>query len=119
MADVTEIDYTPDETNLLIGGQKYMIYSIILNFISNAVGRSQGLDSSSYWIVTLIAAGLSLLGVYLVSTCFRYPMWHRVILMAIMFVPLVNLIALLVLNHRATKALRSEGYKVGLLGAKE
>jgi hypothetical protein len=35
----------------------------------------------------------------------------------LMFVPLVNLIVLLVVSGRATRALRGAGYRVGLLGA--
>ena len=33
-------------------------------------------------------------------------------------VPLFGLLALLIANHRATKILRSNGYRVGVLGAK-
>lgn len=40
-----------------------------------------------------------------------------VFLILAMFVPLLNLIILLVLNARATRTLREAGYKVGLLGA--
>ena len=41
----------------------------------------------------------------------------KILLVILMFVPLVNLITLLVLNARATRRLREAGYKVGLLGA--
>jgi hypothetical protein len=35
----------------------------------------------------------------------------------LMFVPLINLLTLLVVNGRATRVLRDAGYRVGLLGA--
>lgn len=44
-------------------------------------------------------------------------MIFRIILVILMLVPLVNLATLLILNSRATNALRVAGYKVGLLGA--
>jgi hypothetical protein len=38
--------------------------------------------------------------------------------MVMNFVPLVNLLSWIVINVRATKILRAEGYRIGLLGAK-
>jgi hypothetical protein len=40
-----------------------------------------------------------------------------VVLVALMFVPMVNLITLLIVNSRVTARLRAAGYRVGLLGA--
>jgi len=41
----------------------------------------------------------------------------KIVIGVCMFIPLVSLITLLLLNSRATTALRAAGYRVGLLGA--
>jgi hypothetical protein len=46
-----------------------------------------------------------------------YAVGWRVLLAVLMVIPLIGLITLVILNSRATKALRAGGYKVGLLGA--
>jgi hypothetical protein len=42
---------------------------------------------------------------------------RKILLVLLMFVPLVSLIVLLILNSRATSALRAAGYRVGFFGA--
>jgi hypothetical protein len=58
------------------------------------------------WCVVKLSAALELN---------RAAKWIFVVLM---FVPLVSLIALLVLNAKATRFIRNAGYRVGLIGAK-
>lgn len=103
---------TPIENVAL--GQKFIIYAILVNFLSMglqfAVGEIAGL-------IGIVAIGLSLIGMFRLASGLGYSMASTVLLVIFMLVPLVNIITLLILSSRATKALRSAGFKVGLLGA--
>jgi hypothetical protein len=60
---------------------------------------------------------LSILGLFAMASALRFSTGAKVLLAIAMLIPLVNLIVMLVLNAKATKALRAGGYTVGLLGA--
>ena len=67
--------------------------------------------------VVIVAAVVGLVGLFRLAAGMRYAVGWRILLAALMLIPLVGLITLLILNSRATKALRAGGYEVGLLGA--
>ena len=94
-------------------GQKLIIYAILLN-VTVAIAAAYYPLLGVVQIVTLIVTILGLLRLF---RGLGTAIWARVILIILMFVPLVNLVVLLMLNSRATKALREAGYKVGLMGA--
>jgi hypothetical protein len=97
-------------------GQKMLIYAILLNFVTYGF-QGAGLPV----IGVLVAIGaliLSLVGIFRVGSGMGFGTVAKIGLVLLMFVPLVNLITLLVLNGRATKMLREAGYAVGLLGAR-
>ncbi len=97
-------------------GQKIIIYAIIANFISNIFLRTE--LGEGMFIIPLIIACASIYGVYKICTGFEYHIVLTILNILLLFVPLVNIIMLIVLSMRATKRLRSEGYEVGLLGVK-
>jgi hypothetical protein len=96
-------------------GQRLIIYAILLNILTviatATVGELAGLG------VALCALVMALVGLFQLTSGMRYAVGWRVVLFVLMFIPLINLITLVILNSRATQALRAGGYKVGLLGA--
>jgi hypothetical protein len=68
-------------------------------------------------LLSLFALPLALIGLVRLSTGMGYSWFAKVLLVILMFVPLVNLITLLILNSRASTRLRAAGYHVGLMGA--
>lgn len=112
---------TPPQTSagveLIRQGQKLLIYAIVLNvavtlllaFVPALAGIDIGLQ--------LVVLGVSIYGLVKLFQGFRTPIWARILLFITMLIPLVNIVVLLVLNARATKALRAAGYTVGLMGA--
>jgi hypothetical protein len=99
---------------LVASGQRMIIIAILLNVATVALRVAVGPAVGILGIATVI---LSLAGVFRVATGLEIGMTARVLLLVSMLVPLANLIALVFLNSRATRALRDSGYRVGLLGA--
>lgn len=94
-------------------GQKLLIYAILFNIVvAIAAGAVPMLG-----VLQLLVLGVSLFGLFRLFQGMRIAIWIRILLFLSMVVPLLNLIVLLALNHRATKALRRGGYRVGLFGA--
>jgi len=95
-------------------GQKLVLYAFLVYlagiFIQMAVGPLAGL-------LALVALIMALIGVIRLGSALGWSILSRIGIFILMFVPFVNLLTLLAVNARATTALRSAGYKVGLLGA--
>jgi hypothetical protein len=98
----------------LARAQKLLIYAMLINIGALAL---RGLPPMLVGSLGLLAFFISVFGVIGMGPALRFSTPVKVILAMIMFVSVANLIALLVLNSKATKALRAGGYKVGLLGA--
>ena len=113
-AAVGGIDATED-TEKVRSGQKMLIYAILLNFVTFAL--QAGGTPLLGLIVALTALVMSLVGIFRVGSGMGFGVAAKILLVILMFVPLANLITLLVLNSRATKLLREAGYTVGLMGA--
>lgn len=105
---------TSEGVEKLASGQKLVIYAILLNLAALALQVAVGPLGGLLGIAGLV---LSLIGVVRLGVGFGLSVFLRIVLCILMFVPLLNLIALLVMNSRATARLREAGYKVGLLGA--
>lgn len=108
-------DHPADNADLqqIASGQKLVIYSIILNFATIALRSSGGLALG----LSLVALVMSLVGIVRLCGGFGHSTGTKVLLVIGCFVPLVNLVILVVLSMKATGRLREAGYKVGLLGA--
>jgi hypothetical protein len=96
-------------------GQRLIIYAILLNlvslFVKGTAGDVAGLAAG------IVATVVALVGLFRLAPGMGYAVGWRVLLAVLMVIPLIGLITLVILNSRATKALRAGGYKVGLLGA--
>jgi len=60
----------------------------------------------------------SLVGVWKIATALGSNIVMKILAIVSMFVPLANLIVLVMLSMRASKRLKEAGYTVGLLGAR-
>jgi hypothetical protein len=104
-----------DRIDKIASGQKLIIYAILVNFLTYALivvfGDIAGL-------VGIVAIVMSFVGMFRLAGGLGYSTAAKVLLVVLLIVPLVGLITLLILNSRATKALREAGYTVGLLGAR-
>src|SRR5262249_41772598 len=124
-------DTSLDEERLarLSSGQKLAIYAICL-YLGMAflrgflVGVFRPAPPAGLLIllgiITVAAAiaalVLSFVGVWRMASGIGIGIVFRVLMLIFMLVPLFNIIILLVLNARTTRALRQAGYRVGFLG---
>lgn len=99
----------------LAGGQRLVIYAILLNFLAIALNLSGnpliGLP------IGLTALVMSIIGIVRLTRGLGMGTGLMILCLLLLFVPLVNLITLLVLNGKATARLKAGGWKVGFLGA--
>jgi hypothetical protein len=107
---------TPEEGNIeqVAEGQKLIINGLLLYFATTVMIRVVGPIAG---LLALVAAVLGFMGVMRLGKGLGMSTGMRVFLGLLMFVPVVSLVALLVLNSRATTRLRAAGYQVGFFGA--
>ena len=104
-----------EEVQKVISGQKLILYAILLNIAANIMAARIPLVGA---IAFLVAVVMAITGLAKVCTGLRYHIAATVVFCLMMFIPLLNLIVLLMINHKATARIREAGYKVGLMGAK-
>lgn len=112
-ADLEQQRFGGDAEGVALG-QRLIIYAILAQLGALAL---KGVLGPLAGLVLLGALGMSLFGVYRVSKGLGHSTPIKIVIGVCMFIPLVSLITLLLLNSRATTALRAAGYRVGLLGA--
>lgn len=95
-------------------GQKLIIWAILLNILTLCLSFAIG-DSASLLVIGVLI--LSLIGLFQLTAGLGYSIGAKIGFVILLLLPLIGLITLLILNSKATKALRAAGYKVGLLGA--
>ncbi|GAB1263829.1 hypothetical protein [Aurantivibrio infirmus] len=98
----------------MAGGQKLVIYAVLLYFIAASLRLVIGPFAFILLFISLI---ISLIGLYKVLSARQNHIAVKIILFALLFIPLINILVLLSINSRATKSLREAGYKVGFMGA--
>ena len=99
----------------LASGQRMIIYAILLNLVSAVLRVTLG---DIWFLGGLLAAVLAIIGLVRVAEGLHYSTPVKILLIVLVFLPLVNLVMLVIVNARATEALRKHGYQVGLLGAR-
>jgi len=114
----------------LASGQKLAIYALCI-YLGMAFlrGLLAGLfrDAPStagllilLGVITIVGAltalVLSFIGVWRMASGIGIGVVFRVLMLVFMLVPLFNILILLILNARTTRALRKAGYRVGFLG---
>lgn len=113
--------YSFSEIFLIAKWQKFLLWSVVVSIASFFLIYPEDNTTSG----VLIHAAMTLVEVvlYIIPICVVYKMLltlrmeSRILWMIGMFVPGVSLVVLLLLNNRATKAIRTAGFHVGLMGA--
>jgi hypothetical protein len=108
-------------------GQKAVIYAFLVNLLAvvmveAAVNFDVSRSTGGYiviasWVCRLGAVVLGLFGIFKIAAELGWSTLTKVVTFVLLFIPLVNLITLLVVNGKATAFLKKAGYKVGLAGA--
>jgi hypothetical protein len=112
-------DLDEDErAELAAAGQKIVIWSIVLNFLIRVLDRQKLLPPLALDALSFAVAGWSLLGVVRIGSALGKGRAAKLTYMALAFVPLVNLVSLVVLNVGANRLLRRAGWRIGLFGAR-
>ncbi len=104
------------ETGAVARAQRMLLLSVLACLVSNILLRAGGPASPYLLPVFLAVAVFSFYCVYRLCRALRMVPWLWLIAM---FIPLVNLICLVVLNQKATATLKAAGIRVGLLGARQ
>ncbi len=109
--------YSRQELYRIAVAQKVMCFVIVLEALSLVLFRM--IPPSLFGIGFLVFFLAALTGfVFLLLFFIRvFGPWVGLLLGATSFIPVAGLLALLLANSRATRALRAVGIRVGLLGA--
>ena len=99
----------------LANGQKLVIYAVLLYFIAVAVRE---LFLPATFLLIILCFGMSLVGLFKIVKVLEIHITFKVLYFIMLFIPLINILALLSLNSKATKILKAGGYRVGFMGAK-
>lgn len=102
--------------NRIASGQRLMIYSVLVSMAGMALRTTLGPPAA---VISLVATVVAIVAAARLSAALGSGIAMRVFYSLAMIIPVVNLIVMLLLSGRATKALRAGGYEVGLLGAKQ
>jgi len=109
----------PDElASLAASGQKIVIYSILLNFVVRAMLQGNVVAPLMATVMAFAVAAYSLVGVLRICSALEKSQNQKLTFMALSCMPWLNLLALVMLNAKATALLRAAGWRVGLLGAR-
>ena len=103
---------------LAASGQKIVIYSILLTLVVRAAAQGNVVAPLVAMGVSFGIAAYSLFGVLRICSALGKSQNQKLMFMALSCMPWMNLIALVVLNAKATALLRAAGWRVGLLGAR-
>jgi hypothetical protein len=108
----------PDEAALAASGQKIVIYSILLNFGVRGMLQGNVVPPLVAMVMAFGLAAYSLVGVLRICSALKKSQNQKLMFMALSCIPWLNLVALVMLNAKATGLLRAAGWRVGLLGAR-
>lgn len=111
------LDGDPDgELHLreVAGAQRRLLLSILVSLGANVLLRSGDLAA---WILIPVALAVAAFSIFCVYRLCRALGTSPALWVVAMFIPLLNLLALVILNQRATTFLKARGVAVGLLGA--
>lgn len=103
------------EVREVAAAQRMLLLAIIASLVGNVLLRSSE-SLAIVWMISVAVLAFELFCVYRLARVLRVR--NALVWMLAMFVPLVNLICLLVLNGRASRFLKENGVAVGLLGAR-
>ena len=104
--------------------QRYVLVALLVNivFVTFDVACGMGLISipSNYWPAIRVAHFPVCIFMTACAVVLAKQFWHigiAILFGVMMWIPVASLVALLVVNQKATRFLQQWGIKVGLLGA--
>jgi hypothetical protein len=128
--DLPESEVGEERLARLASGQKLAIYAICIYLCAGflrgfLIGYFHAAPPPGVLAVVsfitllgaLVALVLSFVGLWRMAYGLGIHIVFRVLMLLFMFVPIINIIFLLILNSRTTRALRQAGYRVGFFGA--
>ncbi|WP_243304217.1 hypothetical protein [Geothrix oryzisoli] len=95
--------------------QRLLLLSILASLVGNILMKT---DTLIGLLVIPVALAVAVFSIWCVYKLCKALSLGPVLWIIAMFIPLINLICLVILNQKATTYLKSQGLKVGLLGAK-
>ena len=104
---------------LAASGQKIVIYSILLTFVLRGMVQGNVVAPLVAMVMAFGVAVYSLVGVLRICSALEKSQNQKLMFMALSCMPWLNLLALVMLNAKATALLRSAGWRVGFLGARQ
>lgn len=128
--DIPDSELDAESIAQLGSGQKLAIYAIctyfgtvLVRLLLTALFKSSLEDDDLFLVglfagaASLVAFVLSLVGQRRMAKGLGTSTGLRVLQVILLFVPLLNIVLLLTLSSRTTRALRQAGYRVGFFGA--
>jgi hypothetical protein len=91
---------------------------VVAAFVMILVVFIMGVATQPLMMPWMASLAFAFIAAMLLMLSLRLPVVWMVLALVGLLVPVVNLIVLLVLNARASRMLRDEGYSVGWLGAR-
>jgi len=104
--------------NTIVCGVGVHLLAVALRAASSALGDFGALIALGALLANLIGSITLLVGVFRLTRALDYTLGDRILYFVFMFLPVLNLLALLRLTSNASESLKESGYKVGLLGAR-
>ncbi|MES2038540.1 MAG: hypothetical protein V4495_11910 [Pseudomonadota bacterium] len=105
----------------LASGQRLLILGIVFNLVLAAwiknVDYGNRAELLSVFCLSMMTMIMSLFGFFRLAGGFGWSGARTVLMIILSFVPLVNIILMVVYNITATTLIKEDGYTVGLLGA--
>jgi hypothetical protein len=102
-------------------GQRMMVWSVLGMILVNVLARPERVGDVGYLfggLLSLVCIVFSIIGAVRLARALGSNVIMCVLGAICMIIPLVNLITMVLMSMRATRALKAAGYKVGLLGAR-
>lgn len=107
-----------DDLLLAAQGQKLVIYSIVLNFVFQTAARTLNPPELLLLILGIVVVAFTVNGVLKICSGLGRSQGSKIAFMVVAVFPVINLLVLVYLSLKTTKALREAGWQVGLFGAK-
>jgi hypothetical protein len=107
------VDY--ERMNRVASGQRLLIVALITSLLGGVVlgGAAKEINV----VLAIAVTWISIVGAWRISGGLGGSVLSRTLYVTMMLLPLINLIIMITLSIRATRALRKAGYEVGFFGA--
>ncbi|MFM2287854.1 MAG: hypothetical protein RL684_997 [Pseudomonadota bacterium] len=102
----------------IASGQRLSIFAILLNIALRGMLTSHAITMHTGYLLAIAIGVLSLVGIVRMCSGLEYRQGRKISCMALSFVPLANIVMLVVLSVQVTRILRQAGWRVGLFGAR-